>query len=60
MIDTVKIFTKISESTYIKIKSSSIVKRSFNMGTGEIYYDVINDHLKGSFDSSLSIRPDFR
>ena len=41
MIDTVKIFTKISDDIYVKIKSSSIIKRSFKADTGEIFYDIV-------------------
>ena len=26
------------------------------METGEIFYNITNDHLKGSFDTSLSVR----
>lgn len=57
MIDTIKIFTKISAETYSKIKSLSVIKRSFKADTGEIFYDIVNGHLEGSFDSSLSVRP---
>lgn len=56
MIDTVKIYTMINKNVYNKIYHSAIVKSSFNMGTGEIYYEIVNDSLKGSYDSSLSVR----
>ena len=56
MIDTIKIYTMINKSTYEKIYHSAIIKSSFNMGTGEIYYEIVNDSLKGSYDSSLSVR----
>lgn len=56
MIDTVKIYTMIDKNTYEKIYHSAIIKSSFNMGTGEIYYEIVNDSLKGSYDSSLSVR----
>ena len=56
MIDTIKIYTKISKNIYDIIKSKSIVKTSYNSYTGEIYYNIINDSLEGSFDSSLSVR----
>lgn len=58
MIDTVKIFAKIDKETYDKIENSSIVKTSYSKSTGEIFYNIVNDHLEGSFDSSLSVRLD--
>lgn len=58
MIDTVKIYTMINRFVYDKISSNSIVKTCYHSATGEIYYNIINDHLKGSYDSSLSVRVD--
>ena len=58
MIDTVKIYSMINKEIYEKIKNSSIIKTSFNNSTGEIYYNIINNHLQGSYDSSLSVRID--
>ena len=60
MIDTIKIFSKISKETYEKIKKKSDIKRGFSADTGEVYYDIINSHLKGSFDTNISVRPDIR
>lgn len=56
MIDTIKIYSEIDEKTYNKINSLSIIKTSYNKSDGEIYYEIINDHLEGSFDSRLSVR----
>ena len=58
MIDTVKIYTMINKSTYDIIKNNSIVKTSYKTSTGEVFYNIINDHLIGSYDSSLSVRVD--
>lgn len=58
MVDTVKIYTMIDKYTYEVIKQNSIVKTSYHSATGEIYYSIINDHLQGSYDSSLSVRVD--
>lgn len=58
MIDTVKIFTKINKDIYNIIENKSIIKTSFSKDTGEIFYNIVNDHLKGSFDTSLSVRID--
>lgn len=55
MIDTIKIYSEIDKSTYDKIKSNSIVKNSTNYNTGELLYEIINDHLEGSYDSRLSV-----
>lgn len=56
MIDTIKIYTQINKAIFDKIKSLSIIKSSYNCFDGEIYYEIINDHLIGSYDSRLSIR----
>lgn len=56
MIDTIKIYTMIDKNTYDKIHNKSIVKTSYSMETGEIFYNITNDHLKGSYDTSLSVR----
>lgn len=56
MIDTIKIYTEISEDLHDKIKSMSIIKSSIDNFTKSIQYEVINDHLEGSYDSRLSVR----
>ena len=56
MIDTIKIYTEISKEVYQKIYNKSIVKSSINKKTGELIYEIINDHLEGSYSSSLSVR----
>lgn len=56
MIDTVKIYSEIDKDTYLTIYNNSIIKTSYNKFDGEIYYEIINDHLEGSYDSRLSVR----
>lgn len=56
MIDTVKIYTMINKEIYNKIYHSAIIKSSYNLGTGEIFYEIVNDHLSGSYDNRLSVR----
>lgn len=56
MIDTIKIYTMINKKTYDKIYNSSIIKSSYNKKDGEIYYEIVNDKLIGSYSSSLSVR----
>lgn len=56
MIDTVKIYTSISKEIYLQIYNNSIVKSSINKGTGELMYEIVNDHLEGTYSSSLSVR----
>lgn len=56
MIDTIKIYTEIDKDLHDKIKSMSIVKSSINNYTNVKQYEVINDHLEGSYDSRLSVR----
>lgn len=56
MIDTLKIYTNVSSKIYDIISNSSIVKTSYNKADGEIFYEIINDHLVGSYSSSLSVR----
>ena len=58
MIDTIKIYTEIDKETYEKIKSVSIVKSSINNHTKQCLYEITNDHLEGSYDSTLSVRVD--
>ena len=56
MIDTVKIYTMISKDIYDKIDYFSTIKTSYNKSTGEIFYNIINDNLEGSYSSSLSVK----
>lgn len=56
MIDTVKILAPISKEIYYKILRFSDVKKSFNVETGELYYEIISSSLEGSYSSSLSVR----
>lgn len=56
MIDTIKIVSMIDESTYDKISNNSIIKTSYKKSTKEIFYEIVNDHLEGSYSSSLSVR----
>ena len=58
MIDTIKIYAEIDKETYDKIKSVSIVKSSVNNNTKQCLYEITNDHLEGSYSSSLSVRVD--
>lgn len=46
----------IDKEVYKKIHNKSIIKTSYSMETGEIFYTITNDHLKGSYDTSLSVR----
>ena len=56
MIDTIKIYCEIDKDTYLSIYNTSIIKTSYNKSSGEVFYEIINDHLKGSYDSRLSVR----
>ena len=56
MIDTIKIYAEIDKVIYNKINSLSIVKTSYNKADGELFYEIVNDHLEGSYDSKLSVR----
>lgn len=56
MIDTIKIYTEIDYNTFEKIHSLSIIKTSFDNCTKDIFYEIINDHLEGSYSSKLSVR----
>lgn len=56
MIDTIKIYTMINRDTYNKIYNNSIIKTSYNKKDGDIYYEIVNDKLEGSYSSSLSVR----
>lgn len=56
MIDTIKIVSMIDKNTYDKISNNSIIKTSYKKSTKEIFYEIVNDHLEGSYSSSLSVR----
>lgn len=56
MIDTIKIYTMINKITYDKIYHNSILKTSYNQKDGQIFYEIVNDKLEGSYSSSLSVR----
>ena len=56
LIDTVKIYSAISAEIYNKIYNNSIVKSSINRKDGQILYEIVNDHLEGSYSSSFSVR----
>lgn len=56
MIDTIKIVTMINFETYTIIKQSSIIKTAYCNATGEIFYNIVNDKVEGSYNSSLSVR----
>lgn len=59
MIDTIKIYTEIDKTIYDKIRCNSVIKTSYNKKDGEVYYEIINDHLEGSYSSNLSVRVDY-
>ena len=56
MIDTIKIYAEIDEETHDKIKALSIVKSSIDNSINQLQYEIINDHLEGSFSSKLSVK----
>ena len=56
MIDTVKIYTMINKDIYQKIFHCSNIKASYNLSTGEIFYEIVNGYLSGSYDNRLSVR----
>jgi hypothetical protein len=58
MIDTTKIYTFISEEIYNIIKFSSDIKCMYNDSKKEIYYQIVNSSLNGTYDSNLSVRVD--
>lgn len=56
MIDTIKIYSEIDKKTYDKIYSLAVIKTSYDNSTKDIFYEIINDHLEGSYSSQLSVR----
>lgn len=56
MVDTIKVISQIDKSIYDKISSKSNIKCMYNKDSGEIFYEIVNDSLKGTYDSSLSVR----
>ena len=56
MIDTVKIYTMIDKNVYDNIYYGSDIYASYNLSSGELFYEVVNGHLSGSYDNRLSVR----
>lgn len=56
MIDTIKIYTQINKSTYDYMTKKSNVKTMVNRESGEIFYEIVQDSLKGSYDSNFMVR----
>ena len=56
MIDTIKIYTQIDKSTYDYMTKKSNVKTMVNKETGEVFYEIVQDSLKGSYDSNFMVR----
>lgn len=56
MIDTIKIYAEIDKDTYDTIKLLSVVKFSIDNSKNQLLYEIVNDHLQGSYDSRLSVR----
>lgn len=55
MIDTIKIYTQIDKELYHKISYLQNTSQKFNESTGEIFYKISSDDLKGSFDSNVHV-----
>lgn len=55
MIDTIKIYTMINERIYKIIHYNSNVMKKFNESTGELFYKITTDDLKGTYDSNIHI-----
>ena len=56
MIDTIKIYTMIDNSLYNHLYNNSTIKTSYDKSTGQVFYEIVNNSLEGSYSSSLSIR----
>ena len=55
MIDTIKIYTQINKQVYKIIHYNSNVMQKFNKSTGELFYKITTDDLKGTYDSNIHI-----
>lgn len=58
MIDTIKIFTMINQSTFMHIKRLCDIKTSYNENLNQTFYTIINGHIVGKYKSSISIKVD--
>lgn len=56
MIDTIKIYTQIDKYTYDYMTNKSNVKSMFNRDSGEVFYEIVQDNLKGSYDNNFMVR----
>ena len=57
MIDTIKIYARVSDEAFKKIEASTDTTAKFNLGKEEIYYKISKGTVKGSYDSNLNCRP---
>lgn len=55
MIDTIKIYTQIDKTLYKKILYFQNIMSKFNESTGELFYKITSDDLKGSYDSNIHV-----
>lgn len=56
MIDTLKIYTSISEELYYSLEKKADIVSRFNMSENQVYYKITNGSCKGSYSSDLSYR----
>ena len=55
MIDTIKIYTQIDKNLYKRIKQQQTICQKFNESTGELFYKIVTDDLKGTYDSNIHV-----
>lgn len=55
MIDTIKIYTQIDKILYTKIKKQQTICQKFNESTGELFYKIVTDDLKGTYESNIHV-----
>lgn len=49
MIDTVRLYTSISEDLYNTIQAKTDVIAKFNVGNNQVYYTITNGHIERFF-----------
>ena len=55
MIDTVKFSCVVSDETKRKIQASGQVRNKYDLETGEIFYNIVQNSVEGSYSSSINV-----
>ena len=55
MIDTVKVSCEVSQEIKSKIESTGQIKSKYDLSTGEVFYNVVQNKIEGSYSSNINL-----